>query len=127
MRECSQERVSSKLIPEGCVVLGQGGAVGTGLCGGTTCIKAQRQDSIVHLDNWKKLLMANLYTHFKFPFKHVPCPYPRETPILPCSLKAHNVLEDSSHYMAIYLVCSSMCAFVCSSKERSSMRAGNYV
>lgn len=56
---------------------------GAGLGRGITCVKAQRQDSVAHLDNWKKLLVANSYTFFKFPFKPIPSPsgavpsYPR--------------------------------------------------
>ena len=39
---------------------------GSGLDRGTTCVKVQRQDSMVHLDNWKKLLTADSYMFFKY-------------------------------------------------------------
>lgn len=95
--------------------------------------KAQRQDSIAHLDNWKKLLVTNSYTFFKFPFKPIPSPsgavpsYRRETFILPV-LKALQCLflGDSLHYVVIYLDCNILCVFVLL-KILSSLKAGTYV
>ena len=66
---------------------------GSGLDRGTTCVKVQRQDSMVHLDNWKKLLTADSYMFFKYvlsPYRAVPS-YSKETCILSCSLKTYNV------------------------------------
>lgn len=45
---------------------------GTGLGRGATCVKAQKQESIALLDNWKKLFMVNSYTFSRFPFTCVP-------------------------------------------------------
>ena len=39
---------------------------GSGLDRGTTCVKVQRQDSMVRLDNWKKPLTADSYMFFKY-------------------------------------------------------------
>lgn len=86
-------------MPETCGVSQiKKGEQGTGV-GRGTCVKAQRQDSVVYLDNWKKVLMANSYTFFKFTLKDVPFPceaipnYARATCILSCSLKPSDIFS----------------------------------
>lgn len=64
-----------------------------GLGKGITCVKAQRQDSTAHLDNWKKILLANSYTFSKFPFKTVPSPV-ELFPIIPGRFSSSPVFKD---------------------------------
>lgn len=106
------------------------GEQGTGLERATTCVKVQRQDSMEHLDNWKKLLMAHSYAFFSAqtcPLSLWSCSQLSQGDLDPFLFPEALwclFLKDSLHDIVTYLDCNNLSVLL---KTVSSLKAGNYV
>lgn len=103
---------------------------GSGLDRGTTCVKVQRQDSMVRLDNWKKLLAADSYMFFKYvlsPYGAVPSYIPRRLASSPVPWRLTMSLFSGFiilSFIWIVIFCVYLSFLL---KTISSLKAGNYV
>ena len=79
---------------------------------------------MAHLDNWKKILVANSYIIFQVSTQNSsqlfqgdlhPLLFPEDLQCL--------FLEDSLHYIVIYLDCTILCVFVFSPKDHKSLES----